>query len=161
MGSGHSHSHGHDHSHESSHSHSHSPGNRRVLWWVLFLTAGYLVAEIVGGLVSGSLALLADAGHMALDVAAVALGLFASWISQRPPSATKTYGYYRAEILAALVNGITLVLVSLWIFYEAWERFASPPEVRGGLMIIVATGGLLVNVVGMYLMHGSKEAGLN
>ena len=85
MGSSHSHSHGDNHDHDS---HSHSPGNRRVLWWVLFLTAGYLVAEIIGGIVSGSLALLADAGHMALDVAAVALGLFASWISARPPSAT-------------------------------------------------------------------------
>lgn len=154
---GHSHD---DHDH-GGHSHSHAPANRRALWWVLVLTAGYLVAEVIGGILSGSLALIADAGHMALDVAAVALGLFASWVSQRPPTPTKTYGYYRAEILAALLNGITLVIVSLWIFYEAYERFGSPPEVKGGMMAIVAAGGLVVNVVAMWLMHSQKDSGLN
>ena len=161
---GHSHSHDHDHGsggHSHSHAHSHSAANRKALWWVLLLTAGYLVAEVIGGILSGSLALIADAGHMALDVAAVALGLFASWVSARPPTPTKTYGYYRAEILAALLNGITLVIVSLWIFYEAYERFGTPPEVKGGLMAIVAAGGLLVNVGAMWLMHSQKEAGLN
>jgi len=157
---GNAHSHDHDHGGHS-HSHSHATANRKALWWVLVLTAGYLVAEVIGGILSGSLALIADAGHMALDVAAVALGLFASWVSQRPPTPTKTYGYYRAEILAALLNGITLVIVSLWIFYEAYERFGSPPEVKGGLMAVVAAGGLLVNVVAMWLMHSQKEAGLN
>ncbi len=153
----HSHSHG---SSPSSHAHGGS-SNRKALLWVLWLTAGYMLAEILGGIASGSLALLADAGHMALDVAAVALGLFASWFSQRPPSPTKTYGYYRAEILAALLNGITLVLVSFWIFYEAWERIGQPIEVKGGLMSVVATGGLFVNIAALYLMHSRKEDGLN
>lgn len=132
-----------------------------MLWLILILTATYLVAEIVGGMMSGSLALLADAGHMALDVAAVALGLVAAWIAKRPPSPSKTYGYYRAEILAALLNSITLVIVSLWIFYEAWERFSQPPAVKGGLMSLVAAGGLLVNGVGLFLMHGRRQDGLN
>jgi len=157
---GHEHSHGHaDHNH--SHSHAHGAGNRKALWSVLILTAGYLVAEVIGGILSGSLALLADAGHMALDVAAIALGLFAAWVSARPPTARKTYGYYRAEILAALLNGITLVLVSLWIFYEAYERFGEPPHVKGQMMAIVAAGGLLVNIFAMARMHSQKEAGLN
>lgn len=155
----HSHPEGHSHDHEGSH--SHVPKDKRSLWWVLALTGTYLVAEIIGGIVSGSLALLADAGHMALDVAAVALGLFASWIAARPPTLTKTYGYYRAEILAALLNGITLVVVSLWIFYEAYERFGQPPEVKGGIMAVVAAGGLVVNLIGMFVMHSSKNDGLN
>ena len=156
MGNEHSHNHqGHGHSH------AHGAGNRKALWTVLILTSGYLIAEIVGGILSGSLALLADAGHMALDVAAIALGLFAAWVSQRPPTARKTYGYYRAEILAALLNGITLVLVSLWIFYEAYERFNEPHQVKGEMLAVVAAGGLLVNIFAMARMHSQKEAGLN
>lgn len=145
----------------SSHSHPHAKGHQRALVLVLVLTVTYLVAEVIGGVLSGSLALIADAGHMALDVAAVMLGLFASWIASLPPTLKKTYGYYRAEILAALTNAITLVLVSFWIFYEAWQRFGAPPEVRGGVMAVIAAGGLVVNVLGLLLLHGSKEHGLN
>lgn len=148
---------GHDHGH----SHTSGQGNKRALLWILALSASYLVAEVIGGIVSGSLALIADAAHMALDVAAVVLGLFAAWIALKPPSASKTYGYYRAEIVAAFVNAITLVAVSLWIFYEAYERFAEPPVVQGGLMAIVAAGGLLVNVIALFMMHGQRDAGLN
>lgn len=154
------HSHSHSHSH---HSHSNQKDvNRRPLIWVFALSFLYLFAEIIGGLLSGSLALLADAGHMAIDVFAIALSLFATWIAQKPPTERNTYGYYRAEILAALLNGATLVAIALWIIYEAWERFRSPIQVQGSLMTIVAVGGLVVNLVSLYLMnHGSHRDNLN
>jgi len=120
-----------------------------------------MVAEIVGGLMSGSLALLADAGHMAIDAAAMTLSLFAVWIARRPPTPDKTYGYYRVEILAALVNGALLVAVSFWIFYEAWERVWNPRDIRAELMAIVSSGGLLVNLVGMFMVHRHRKDNLN
>ena len=97
----------------------------------LGLTFVYMIAEAVGGWLSNSLALLADAGHMLTDVAAMTLTLFAFWFAQRPATSKKTYGYYRLEILAAFVNGLALVLLSLWIIYEAFERWQTPPEVLG------------------------------
>ncbi len=120
-----------------------------------------MVAEIVGGFASGSLALLADAGHMALDAAAVALGLFAYWVSKRPPDQKKTFGYYRAEILAATANAATLVLVALWIFIEAWRRLQAPQPVEGGLMSLVAAGGLVVNLIALLLMLRQDRHDLN
>jgi len=120
-----------------------------------------MVAEIIGGIVSGSLALLADAGHMAIDVMAIALSLFAAWVARMPPSPAKTYGYYRAEILAALINGASLVAVSLWIFYEAWNRVHSPHAIDSRLMGGVAFGGLLINVVGLILVHRESKENLN
>ncbi len=155
----------HDHKNSSADGHAHSSGaaagRTRVLWWVLVLSGSYLMAEIVGGIVSGSLALIADAGHMALDVAATALGLFAFWISRRPPTPEKTYGYYRAEILAALLNSVTLVVVSVWIFYEAWERFSNPPAVQGLLMAVIAAGGLIINLVALFLISRQSRENLN
>lgn len=143
--------------------HSHGEKNKKNLWYVLVLSSGYMIAEIFGGLASGSLALLADAGHMAIDTAAVALGLFALWIAHRPPTPEKTFGYYRAEILAALVNGALLVAVAGGILYEAWQRFQSPPPVNGGLMALVAAGGLAINTVGLLLMReqGHSHGNLN
>ena len=115
---------------------------RRKMRWVLGITAGYMVVEVVGGVLSNSLALLADAGHMLTDVGALALSLVAMRLAQRPPSPRKTYGYVRLEILAALVNGAALLFISVLILKEAWERFRTPPEVEGPLMLTVALVGL-------------------
>lgn len=131
------------------------------LKWTLGLVVAYMAAEIVGGLVADSLALLADAGHMLSDAGSLSLALFAIWIARRPPTPEKTYGYYRTEILAALANGVALVLISLFIFYEAWQRFQDPPEVVGPLMMGVAAGGLLVNVAGLLLLHSGRNESLN
>lgn len=125
------------------------------------LALAYAVAEVVGGLVSGSLALLADAGHMLSDVASLGLALFAARMARRPPTAELTYGYRRAEILAALVNGVVLVVVALYVFVEAWRRFKDPPSVAGPLMMGVAAGGMVVNLVGLLLLHGGREHSLN
>ncbi|MCB0417216.1 MAG: cation transporter [Bdellovibrionales bacterium] len=143
------------------HVHEHGHGSRKQLWWVLLLSFSYMVAEIVAGVAANSLALLADAGHMATDVAAIALGIFAMWMSHKPATAEKTYGYYRVEILAALVNAVALVVISIWIFYEAWERFSTPAEVRGPLLTFVAIGGLLVNLLAMWLTHSQSQHSLN
>lgn len=120
-----------------------------------------MVAEIIGGLLANSLALLADAGHMFSDTAALGLSLFAIWAAQRPATSKQTYGFYRTEILAALANGATLVGVSIYIFLEAYERFREPPEVQGGLMMAIASGGLLVNLLGLWILSGGREENLN
>jgi cobalt-zinc-cadmium efflux system protein len=120
-----------------------------------------MVAEAAGGWWTGSLALLADAGHMFTDVAALALALTAVWFASRPATSSKTFGYYRLEIIAALVNGVALVVISLLIFYGAWERWFSPPVVRGGPMMIFAAGGLFVNLVCAWILHGHNQVDLN
>lgn len=155
--------HGHDGSARHSHSHSHNRAarSRRRLSLVLVLTAVYMVAEALGGWLTGSLALLADAGHMLTDVAALALALIAIWFSSRPATPSKTFGYYRLEILAALINGVALVLISLLIFYEAYHRWAEPPMVRSGLMMLIATGGLIINLICAWVLHGDHEDDLN
>ena len=124
-------------------------GTRRRLVVTLALVSTYMVAEVIGGLMSNSLALLADAGHMLSDAAAIALALFAIWFARRPASSRHTYGYYRAEILAALVNAGSLVAIAIYIFVEAYQRFRTPPEVQGGIMMGVAAGGLVVNLIGL------------
>ena len=134
---------------------------RKRLALVLPLMAVYMLAEVVGGWLTNSLALLADAGHMLSDVAALALTLFAMWIARRPATATATFGYYRAEILAALANGATLVAVALYVFVEAWQRLRDPPPVLGGEMLAVAFGGLIVNGVGLWVLDGSRSDSLN
>jgi cobalt-zinc-cadmium efflux system protein len=160
-----SHSHSHAHSHGHSHGHSDagpcSEKNTRTLWLVLLLSASYMVAEIAGGIWTGSLALLADSAHMAIDTGAVALGLFASWIGRRPATEAKTYGYYRVEILAALINGCVLIGAAVWILIEAIPRFSQPPEVKGYGMAWIAAGGLVVNLISLRLMHGSDRHHLN
>lgn len=120
-----------------------------------------MVVEIVGGLVTGSLALLADAAHMASDNVALGRALFAFWLSDRPPTPNRSFGYRRGEILAALFNGVTIVAVSIWIFYEAYERFLVPPEVLGGWMMVVAVVGLVVNLAGAVILHRSAGENLN
>jgi len=134
---------------------------RRRMRWVLGLTAGFMVAEVVGGIVANSLALLADAGHMFTDVGALALSLVAMRLAQKPPSPTKTYGYVRLEILAALINGAALLFISAFILLEAWKRARTPPEVDGPLMLSVAAVGLAVNLVGAWLLHSHAGESLN
>jgi cobalt-zinc-cadmium efflux system protein len=141
--------------------HHHRSGSRRRLVIVLALTAVYMLAEAAGGWLTGSLALLADAGHMLTDVAALALALLAVWFSSRPATAHKTFGYYRLEILAALVNGVALVLIAILIFYEAYGRWSAPPVIDGRLMFAVATGGLAINLFCAWLLHGRHEQDLN
>ncbi|HEX2093316.1 MAG TPA: cation diffusion facilitator family transporter [Longimicrobiaceae bacterium] len=156
MGAGHHHHHGHGHHHGSA-----GARNRGPLLATLALSAVYMVAEVVGGWVANSLALLADAGHMLSDVGALALSLFAVWIAQRPATPQRTYGYYRTEILAALANGATLVAISLVIFIEAYHRLAEPQPVAGRTVMLIAVGGLLVNLAGLWILHGGKEESLN
>ncbi len=135
--------------------------NTRRLAGVLVLTLTYMLAEAIGGWLADSLALLADAGHMLSDAAALGLSLFAAWIAHRPPTPQHSYGYYRAEILAALANGATLIAVSLVIFYEAISRLARPHDVEGQWMMAIAGGGLAVNVVGLAILHGGRSENLN
>ncbi|MFZ5624301.1 MAG: cation diffusion facilitator family transporter [Gemmatimonadota bacterium] len=135
--------------------------NKRRLQLVLGLTGLYLVAEVVGGILTHSLALLADAGHMLTDVGGLALALLAIRFAERPPSPGRTFGYYRAEILAALANAVVLVVVSLYILYEAYQRFRNPPAVQSGAMLAVATIGLGVNVAGALILRGAASESLN
>ena len=120
-----------------------------------------MFAEAIGGWIANSLALIADAGHMLTDVAALTLTLAAIWFASRPATEKKTYGYYRLEILAAFVNGVALVLISLWVFYEAYERWHSPPEIKGFELTLIAVGGLAVNLVCAWLLHGDHKHDLN
>jgi cobalt-zinc-cadmium efflux system protein len=157
MGAGHSH-HGRSHGH---HHHGGAGRNRRRLAITLGLVVVYMLAEVVGGILSGSLALLADAGHMLSDAAALGLSLFAIWISQRPPTPRRTWGYYRIEILAALVNGVTLVVLSIFILREAYERLWDPAPVDAPILMAVAVGGLLVNLVSLGILSGGRDESLN
>ena len=148
--------------HDHHHCHSHHGGkNKRRLAFTLVLAAGYMVAAVVGGLMTNSLALLADAGHMLSDVAALALSFFAVWIADRPAPPHRTYGYYRAEILAALANGAALVAVSIYILVEAFQRMWEPPDVQAPLMLWIACGGLLINLAGLWMLHGGRDENLN
>jgi cobalt-zinc-cadmium efflux system protein len=135
--------------------------DRRRLAITLALVVVYMVAEVVGGLLTNSLALLADAGHMLSDAGALALSLFAAWIAERPPTPQRSYGYYRAEILAALANGAALVAIAIWIVVEAIRRMGDLPEVAGGAMLAVALGGLAVNLAGLWILGSSKSGSLN
>jgi cobalt-zinc-cadmium efflux system protein len=131
------------------------------LKWALALTAAYMVAEVVGGLVTGSLALLADAAHMLTDVGGLALALVAINFAAREATPQRTYGYLRMEVLSALANAVVLLLLTVYILYEAYQRFQSPPEVMSGPMLIVASIGLVVNLISMRLLAGGSSESLN
>jgi cobalt-zinc-cadmium efflux system protein len=135
--------------------------NKKKLWIVFSLTTGYMLAEAVGGLLTHSLALLADAGHMLTDAGALGLALFAIRFAERPATTEKTFGYLRTEILAALGNALALLLISFYILYEAWRRFQNPPEVTSGPMLIVASIGLIVNFIGMRMLASAAGESLN
>lgn len=143
------------------HQHDVRAQNRRVLAVVLGLTAAFTVVEVVGGIATGSLALLADAAHMLSDNFALGLALFAVWLAGRPSTPERTFGYQRAEILAALANGVILVALAIWIFVEAWQRFSSPPDVLAGWVAVVAVLGLGVNLVAAFLLHRHGHDTLN
>jgi cobalt-zinc-cadmium efflux system protein len=143
------------------HVHASAAASSGRLTATLCLVLAYAAAEVIGGLVSGSLALLADAGHMLSDAAALGLTLFALRFARRAPTATRTFGYFRAEVLAALVNGSTLVGIALVIVVEAIHRLRQPGAVDGGLMLAIACGGLAINLAGLVLLHGSRGGGLN
>src|ERR687893_14418 len=147
--------HGHDHTANA------RDGNRRALAVVLVLTASFTVVEVIGGLLTGSLALLADAGHMLSDNLSLGVALFAAWLAGRPATPEKSFGYRRAEILAALANGVTLVAISIWVFVEAYARLREPPEVLGAPMLAIAALGLLVNAAGAVILSRSAEESLN
>jgi len=161
----HAHSHDHERDHGAGHTHSHAPdvnrSNQRRVLAAMFLTAGFMVAEVVGGILSGSLALIADAGHMATDAAALFLAYIAFRLSNRPADANQSYGYHRAETLAAFVNALTMIALVGWILFEAVQRFFEPVEILGGLMLWVAVGGLLVNVLAFWLLHSGEKENLN
>jgi len=120
-----------------------------------------MIVEAVGGWITNSLALIADAGHMLTDVAAMALTLGSFWFATRPATAKKTFGYYRLEILAAFLNGVALVLLSVWIIYEAYVRWASPQPVLGFELTLIAGGGLVINIISAYLLHADHKHDLN
>ncbi|WP_116087368.1 cation diffusion facilitator family transporter [Tropicimonas sp. IMCC34011] len=170
MGAGHDHAHGHGHGH-AGHSHgpslstSDTPKARRSKERAILIAAGltgcFMGAEVIGGLISGSLALLADAGHMLTDFASLLLAWFAFRLARRPADWKRTYGFDRFSVLAAFVNGLTLFAVSGWILFEAVQRMLDPHEVLGGLMLWVAVGGLVVNVLCFLVLSRTEGDNLN
>lgn len=155
----HDHAHDHDHSHD--HSHDYRAASRRALTIALVLLSVIFVAELVGGLISGSLALLADAAHLLTDVAAIVLALVAQWFAKRPSCATRSFGFRRVEILAALINGVTLWGISGFIVYEAISRLQHPPAVSSVPLIVIAAVGLVVQTVAAVVLAGAKGESLN
>lgn len=162
---GHSHDHsGHSHA-DHGHAHSHAPtaeaGNRRRVLAAALLTGGFMVAEAVGGLLTGSLALLADAGHMLIDAVALALAYLAYRLSTRPGNRRMTYGFDRLKILVAYTNGLTVILIAIWIGVEAVERILEPSPVLGATMLVIAAAGLAVNIVVFLILSGGDRTSLN
>jgi cobalt-zinc-cadmium efflux system protein len=154
----------------STHPHSHAPGqahshrhdtNERRMGLAALLTGLFMGAEIAGGIVSGSLALLADAGHMLTDFASLSLAWFGFRLARRPADWIRTYGFDRFQVLIAFVNGLALFVIAAWIVYEAYERLSSPQPVAGGIMVVVAVLGLLVNIAALALLHGANRKNLN
>jgi cobalt-zinc-cadmium efflux system protein len=144
-----------------SHDHSQHKGNLKRIQIALGLTAGFMVVEIIGGILSGSLALLADAGHMLTDTMALALAAFAFRVSTKPPDRKRSFGYQRVQIIAAFVNGLGLLVLVGWILFEAVARFMDPPEVIGEMMLVVASAGLVINIISFVVLHGGDQENLN
>ena len=157
------HGHEHDTHGHGGHDHSHDlrGASKRSLVIALVLIGGFMLAEVAGGILSGSLALLSDAGHMITDAASIALALFAMKVAERPPSAERTFGYRRAEVLAAMLNALSLWLIAAWVLFEAYHRIQDVPEIEGGLMLVVGVLGLLVNVAAAWVLHRSSKHSMN
>ena len=153
----HDHSHGHVHGH----SHGHAHGNERRLLFAAAIIGGFMLAEVAGGIASGSLALLADAGHMVTDFISLALAFMATRLARKPADGVRTYGYGRLQVLAAFVNGIALFPIAIWIVVEAWHRISSPQPVAGTMLFVIAAIGLAVNVVTFFMLHGSDDKDVN
>lgn len=153
--------HHHGHSHEHGHHHHHS-GNKQALLWSFILIATFMVVEVIGGIVTNSLALLSDAGHMLSDAAALGLSFYAIILGTKKATISKTFGYKRFEIIAAALNGLTLILIAGYIFVEAYQRFQNPPDVSSMGMLSVSVLGLIVNIAAAFiLMRGDKDENLN
>lgn len=158
---GHHHHHGHSHGHSHGHAHSHT-SNKKALFSAFILIAAFMIVEVIGGLLTNSLALLSDAGHMLSDAAALGLSFFAIKLGEKQASLEKTYGFKRFEIIAAALNGLTLIIIALFICYEAFGRFFDPPEIQSTGMLVISTIGLLVNILAAWiLMRGDKDENLN
>jgi cobalt-zinc-cadmium efflux system protein len=143
------------------HVHGAEESNLKRVMIALVLTGTFMVVEVIGGIISGSLALLADAGHMLTDTMALALAAAAFHVSKRPAGGNLTYGYQRFQILAAFVNGLSLLLVVGWIFYEAVERFITPRDILGETMLTVAAAGLVINIISFAVLHSGDQENLN
>lgn len=160
--SAHRHHHSHDHHGHAHGPHSHGPhlhgmGNEKRVMFAMWLTGSFMVIEAVGGVISGSLALIADAGHMLTDTGALFLAFIATRLAKRPADGARSYGYARAEILAAFTNGLVMIGVVAWIFFEAVSRILSPSPVMGLPMLVIAVAGLLINIVAFKLLHGGEQ----
>lgn len=151
----------HDHADHSHHGHSHESSDKNRVLAAACLTAGFMVAEAVGGLVTGSLALLADAGHMLTDSVSLALAWYAFHLAARPATSRLTYGFDRLKTLVAYTNGITVFLIGAWIAFEAFERMNDPVAVLGGPMLAIAVLGLGINVAAFFILHGGSRESLN
>ena len=149
----------HTHNHHD-HNHHHADNEKRLLWAML-LTGGFMVAEVIGGIISGSLALLADAGHMLTDSSALFMAWAAARITRRPADDNRSYGYHRVQILAAFVNGLAFFVIFVWIVVEAVQRLLDPVQVIADTMLVVAVLGLVVNLVTFFVLHGGDQADLN
>jgi len=160
----HDHDHGHHHGHDH-HGHNHAPvvtdHNETRVFWVMIMTGLFMVTEAVGGYLSGSLALLADSGHMLADTAALTLAWLAFRMARKPADIKRSYGYHRFQILAAFANGLTLFLIAIWITKEAFVRLFNPVEIMGTPMLIIASLGLLVNIIGFIILSRGEQDNLN
>ncbi|OXT14819.1 cation transporter [Bacillus sp. OG2] len=152
---------GHHHNHGHGHSHGHS-SNKRALFLSFIIIASFMVVEVIGGILTNSLALLSDAGHMLSDAVALGLSFFAIKLGEKQATAAKSYGYKRFEIIAAALNGLTLIAISIYIFYEAVQRIMDPPAVQSMGMLAISVLGLIVNIIAAWiLMKGDKDENLN
>lgn len=151
----------HDHAHDDAHGHDLRAATRRSLVVALLLISVFMIVELAGGILSGSLALIAGAGHMLTDAAVILLALFAMWVAERPASAENTFGYHRAEVLAALFNVLALWGFAGWLFFEAHQRIRETPVVEGPLMLVFGTAGLAVNIVVAYVLFRAAGGNLN
>lgn len=157
----HAHSHGPGH-HHGHHQHAHGAGaSERRIGFAALLTGAFMVAEFAGGLISGSLALIADAGHMLTDFAGLSLAWIGFRVARRPADPKRSYGYGRFGVLVAYTNGLALFGIAIWIVVEAWHRLQAPGEILGGVMLVVAIGGLVVNLLAFWLLHGGDRENLN
>ncbi len=163
---GHNHSHAHDHGHNHAHDHAahvdtDTPDGRRRVAIACLLTTAFMGAEVIGGIISGSLALIADAAHMMTDAASLALAWLGYWFAAKPADETRSYGFGRMRVLAAFTNGLTLLALSVWILIEGIQRLSDPHPVLGGLMLWIAVGGLIVNIISFTVLHGGDRDDIN
>jgi len=157
----HDHAHHHHGPHAHHHGHGAATGTERRILWAMLLTAGFTIVEIAGGLLAGSLALVAEGGHMLADTAALALAFVSIVIARRPADPARSYGYQRLEVLAAFVNGLALLALVLWIVVEAVRRLVAPVEVASGMMLVIASLGLVVNLASFAVLSGGDRSSLN